>query len=361
MGGQRHRKKFSAADEGEAYRDALAKKDQILDSLDFGMGQVSRIPLEILATVQYHWENQTLNKDQIVAALMDAARKNRPGQGSALVQDLVVDYLENRQSIGVSDRHMETLRYHFKKFTARFKNEISKIKSAEIDQYLRDVSDSPKTRFNHRASIMALFNYAKRKGLLPHDQKTQAELTEVPRVRTHDPKIFTPEELRKLLKHADETLQTYLVIAAFAGMRNAEACRLQWKHWKPEHSSFVVSAEITKTLRRRTSTVEPNLVSWLERLGKDKDPESPILPKYATNVNRALAKLANGAGVRWKQNGLRHSYASYHLELYKNAALTSKNCGHSIRMLENVYAQITNTHTAEQWFSIRPDNLFETN
>ena len=65
-------------------------------------------------------------------------------------------------------------------------------------------------------------------------------------------------------------------------------------------------------------------------------------------------ELHENSGVPHKMNGLRHSYASYHLEKYSNAALTAKNCGHQVSILETHYMQITDKATACQWFNIIP-------
>jgi integrase len=43
-----------------------------------------------------------------------------------------------------------------------------------------------------------------------------------------DVSIFTPENIACLLKKADATLQPFLALGAFAGLRTAELQRLDW-------------------------------------------------------------------------------------------------------------------------------------
>lgn len=72
-------------------------------------------------------------------------------------------------------------------------------------------------------------------------------------------------------------------------------------------------------------------------------------------------KIAEKAGVAIKQNALRAGYASYHLELFNNAALTAKNDGHTIAELLTTYRSITGVtkKSAQEMFSITPHTVIK--
>jgi integrase len=233
-----------------------------------------------------------------------------------------------------------------------FPKPIDQVTPKEIDGWLQ-TRGAPKTRANHRISAISLMNFAKRKGYLLEDRLSAAERTERIKVApTDDPDIFHPSELRKLLAAASPELRPFLAIGAFAGARTAEICRLTWACWNPRQKALSFPARVTKTARRRVITVEDNLAEWLNLYqGKRED---LIVPYF--NIHKFLRPLTEEAGVKWKQNGLRKSAVSYHLELHQNPPLTSKMAGHSIQKLESHYLHLTDRATARRWFSIRPNN-----
>jgi hypothetical protein len=70
----------------------------------------------------------------------------------------------------------------------------------------------------------------------------------------------------------------------------------------------------------------PNLAAWLTAFREG--PDDFIVPER--NPFDYTGRIAKSAGVPSKPNALRAGYASYHLELFDNAALTAKNDGHTV-------------------------------
>jgi integrase len=83
-----------------------------------------------------------------------------------------------------------------------------------------------------------------------------------------------------------------------------------------------------------------------------------IIPVHSPHD--ALQKVAAKAGVPWKHNALRHSFASYHLALHGDAGKTATIMGHSVRMLEREYKDLKSPADAAAWFNVMPENS-ETN
>ena len=60
--------------------------------------------------------------------------------------------------------------------------------------------------------------------------------------------------------------------------------------------------------------------------------------------------------VKWKQNALRHSFGSYHLALYSDAAKTALEMGHtSTDLLFKHYREVVTKDVAEKWFGFTAD------
>jgi hypothetical protein len=85
-----------------------------------------------------------------------------------------------------------------------------------------------------------------------------------------------------------------------------------------------VKAEKSKTAQRRFVTMQPNLREWLLPLRKHKGNVTPAL-----GFRESFEQAREAAGIaEWPDNALRHSFASYHLSHFKNAASTALELGH---------------------------------
>jgi hypothetical protein len=66
----------------------------------------------------------------------------------------------------------------------------------------------------------------------------------------------------------------------------------------------------------------------------------------------------------WPQNGLRHSFASYHLAKHQNAAELALQMGHtSTKLIFSAYIELVSPEEAEKYWNIRPkasaDNVIQ--
>jgi integrase len=117
----------------------------------------------------------------------------------------------------------------------------------------------------------------------------------------------------------------YWAIGAFAGLRSAELERLEWKDIRFERGLIEVSAAKAKTRARRFVTIQPALRAWIASYMKERH-QGKVCP---LGLRKRLLKDRTASGLSdWPSNGLRHSFGSYHLEYFKNAALTALEMGH---------------------------------
>ncbi len=97
-------------------------------------------------------------------------------------------------------------------------------------------------------------------------------------------------------------------------------------------------------------TILPNLKAWLKPLAHA---EGRITPP---NLRDKLDAIRKRAGIEnWPQNGLRHSYASYHLAKFQDAAALALQMGHTTTaMLFAHYREVVTPETAEAFWNIKP-------
>jgi integrase len=230
----------------------------------------------------------------------------------------------------------------------------------EIKHYLdKTIGGAPKTQLQHLITIKAFFRWMRDvKKCLPYGLPTAAEDVQPPKVTRSEHEVYTPEEFMRLLAAAPANMVLFYALGQFAGIRSAERTRLNWSHWREaEGNNLVLNTDITKTGQRRLVDVMPNLAAWLTAFREG--PDDFIVPER--NPFDYTGQIAKRAGVPSKNNALRSGYASYHLELFDNAALTAKNDGHTVAELLTTYRSIAGVtkKSAREMFDITPQTVIK--
>ena len=92
----------------------------------------------------------------------------------------------------------------------------------------------------------------------------------------------------------------------------------------------------------------PNLVAWITFL-KERGTGRIVSLKKKWDI----AKLA--IGRKWPHDCLRHTYASYHFAMFKDAGVTAKNLGHpNPTLLMKDYNNAVTEAQAKQFWAIMP-------
>ena len=171
--------------------------------------------------------------------------------------------------------------------------------------------------------------------------------------------IFRPEEVAALLTHAPAGFVPMLAIGAFAGIRVAELLRLDWRDVKLDSNCLEVPAKKAKSARRRIVKIQPCLDAWIRPFSKLEGPIAPVqsfVPHEMLRDAIAAARL-----TAWVRNGLRHSFASYHLAKRKDAAALALEMGHTTtNLIFAHYREMVHESVAEKYWNIFPVGSLET-
>ncbi len=229
---------------------------------------------------------------------------------------------------------------------------IHAITTAQVDTFLHSVNGNNTSKGNFRRVLVTFFKWARARNYLPEDQKTAAQKSAYFRAPDAPPAIFTPSELRKILKACLPKLLPHIVIGAFAGIRSAEIERLEWEDILWDRGYILIKAAKSKTKSRRLVPILPNLRAWLEPLRKDNG--------YVCRLRNSSVRLnytGSKAGIGWRQNALRHSFASYRLAEIQDAAKVALELGNTPEKLFHHYRELVIPEAAKEWFSIVPTNV----
>ena len=277
--------------------------------------------------------------------------ENRPRQSPGItVREVVDQLLALKAKEGeVGQIYLRDLRVRLHKFAKAFQCPISRVSPQEMREYLLAGDVSHRTRHNLRTTLTTLFNFALSEGYLPADHKGVPRPTKRSRMKLAI-KVFTPEEMIKLLANAKSDHLVALAVMGFAGIRAEEFKRLQWEHFDFAERHIIVPDSVAKCEERRIVPLADNLCAWLL---PHKQASGPVCPY--SNLAIVFARLAKRAGIQWKRNGLRHSFISYRTALTKNVPQVAFEAGNSPQMIYRHYLKAVTDSVAKQWFAISPD------
>jgi len=269
--------------------------------------------------------------------------------------ELVDELLKIKEADGASERYLSDLRSRLTQFAECFNGKpVAEITAPEVDEWLRSLSDKETgkrlaaiTRNNFRRVLIVAFNFARERG---YSAGNPAEKSARAKVIESAIGILTVEETALLLESAAPELVPYIAIGAFAGLRRAELERLDWREVDLQGGLIEVTAKKAKSARRRFVRIQSNLAKWFQPYAQLSGNVTP--PKYRELLDAAR----EAAGIeQWPHNALRHSFASYHLAHFNDAAALALELGHTnSNLVFQHYRQLVKPKQAERYWKIIP-------
>lgn len=263
------------------------------------------------------------------------------------VLELINQFLTAKARQGRSDRYLRAMRVSLSSFCrGRSRVDASAVTMQEIEAWLAANQWAPRTQKGYLNDVRTMYAWGARRGLCAGNPARAVETPEVPPAL---PALHTPGQVAAALEFArawDLNLCRALAIRYFAGLRSAEASRLEESEIGPVY--IEVAAAKSKTRRRRLVAIEPNLAAWLALGG--------ALPLHDVNNRFRLftAALAKARAVGWPYNVTRHSFCSYHLARWQSASKTALAAGHTEQMLFANYRELVTPEAAAEFWAIRP-------
>ena len=344
----RGRKFFKTKAEAEAER-----LRQITTLERHGREAVGLPPGELSAIIQARTDLAKHGKtiDDAAAFYLDYLERIR--RCKVTVAELAKEVLEAKCKDGMSATYIDDLKKRLARFCADFgERNIAGITVEELDNWLRALPGSPKSRANYRANVGVLFSYAERRRMIDSNPILH---TARPKLPDNPPEIFSVDELAALLNAAAKRVPgvlPMLAIGAFAGLRDAEIKRLDWSEVDQKRGHIEIKSSKSKSARRRIVEMQPNLREWLRPYAGMTGAVAAVNWRKKLDLVRKAAELA-----RWPQNGLRHSFASYRLAACHDAPRVSSELGHtSPKMLYSTYRELVLPEDGERYWKLIPES-----
>jgi integrase len=363
--GRRKTRSFSAMDEARMIAQQISVR---LTNGWTAADEATRRDIDLLR----HCERKAQEFGVSLTAAMDEWASARKAAGEITLSDAVRFYAANRIDLlavrtivqvaaefvvslkrkGVSAIYVRNATSSLKRFTDAMEGNIADVSVADINRFLKGLDGlGPVSRNGIRRNIVTMFGFAKKHGYLHPDRKTAAEQSETFKEPETEIEIFTPEEMERLLLAAHARILPLIAIGAFAGIRSAEVCRLNWEDIKWDRGHIEIAGKKAKTAARRIVPLPDNLKAWLAPWQGESGPIITISdPSGALSDTAVKAQIPGG----WRQNALRHSFISYRVAETGDVARTSLEGGNSPKMIFRHYREVVTGEEAKTWFSITP-------
>ena len=301
------------------------------------------------------WINLTPEEKQDMISAFKLASKreqslyqcvlNSPAQLKPLsLNEAINRYLQAIQQRALRPASLKQIHLHLAQLSARFSEQLChQVLPSHLEEWFHSLNWKRSTIDGVLAKIGPFFSWCIREN---YCEDNPCKAVNRPRSDDSPPSIFSPAEAQKLLLTAFETdpgMIPYLAIGLFAGVRPLEIQRLQQQDINDQY--IEIAAAKAKTRKRRLVSLSNNLKAWL-RLGGDLPP---------INKPKRLSRILQKAGLEWKPDIMRHSYASYHLALHQSADKTALEMGHrDTNMLFRHYRELVTKEEAQAYWRIEP-------
>ena len=320
-----------------------------------------------------------LDENQISISLLDAVKyyvNDYKLRGRSLqIKDAIQRCIQDKIDEGVSDVYVKALRSRFKRIEQDFGDRhLSDIRSNEVKDWIKKLPLSETSKNNFSKEFRTLFSWA-----VSNEYCESNPLTKVRKIKSAKKRItasniskiepelklnpiFYPDEMGQVLKLAKGDVKAYIAIGAFAGIRTSEIERLRWSDFNFIEGYIDLSREITKTAKDRHVIIEPNLKDWLDGLivkPTDTDPDPFVCARGFDRRLRLFKKELLSNGIEWKNNVLRHSFASYSMALHGDVRTREQLGQTSPYVVHRHYKQTITKTKAEEWFNILPNTYYE--
>jgi hypothetical protein len=152
-------------------------------------------------------------------------RHNRPDVPPLKLAELADQFANSRHQSGLSAHYVIQCRKTVSDLAKAFPGKtLPDLMTAELDAWLGGLTFGAKTKNGMRIMLVACGNWAEGRGDLIKGGSPFPAMVRY-KETNHSVSIFTPENIASLLAKADKTLQPFLALGAFAGLRTAELQR----------------------------------------------------------------------------------------------------------------------------------------
>ena len=312
-----------------------------------------------------------------VETITEAARvfaKTHLNGAKTTVAELLAEHLDGMQKAGKRRPTIRDRRLYLGSFIDTHGNTLAAaITTAQVEDWVLD-ADTPSKQASRRRAAHALFNYARKRGLI---EKNPAAAVERPNELGPDHVSYLhpgeAEAVLRVVQTMEPRMVPYFAIGMFAGLRpQNELGRLDWRNINLKGGKITVVKSTAKTKKTRHPPISENLREWLESVPTEERHGQLFYSRRAYRRIIGFARVdAKGEPVtftmrdgkpqyhkadklkrvRWSPDIMRHSFCSYRQAQIKNIMQLVHEAGNTVAVAEEHYVNldIEDTHVHRFW------------
>lgn len=302
---------------------------------------------------------EALRRYQEQATELHTGPRHGKRQRGITLRDLANEFLGHQEGRVVSGeiRHRQYYdqRNYLRNFAEFIKpdTKVSDIATMDLQDYRTNLVKaklSANTINNRIGAVKALFSWAIENEILEKGPGLKA-IKRVPPKKVNR-QVFTPEEIKRLLKHANPQMTAMILLGLNAGFGCTDCAELQWDHLDLEAGRVAMARgktgvqrnvelwpetiEALKSLKRMGDRVFQTRLknSWVRENGSG---------RHSDAISCQFAKLAKEAGVKLQRYSgfytLRRTSATWTADATGDAYAVMELLGHATTRMASVYVQ----------------------
>ena len=211
--------------------------------------------------------------------------------------------------------------------------------------------------WNRMTMWTLFFRRARAAGWWPRGRDLPTDLFRKPRRDDAAPEVYGPREgAAALVAVARECPRflAYVVLLGWCGLRPFEATRLRWEDIDAAAGLIHVRPEVArKTRRERWVPMAPGVaevLAWCQRLPRHKGAAPGLVCRKNSRMHVSEFLRKTGVLSRWIDDGWRHSFITYRIQVRGDVDAVAEEAGNSAREIRQSYKRPVRPGTGKRWW-----------
>ena len=346
--GKRMREVFSSKEAAEAHAFKIRRQSTREGAAAFSLPASIRVEAQKAVDLLKEYRGETITKAVEFYITHNLRFRHAPPAG-----EVIKEFIAEREKLNQRERNLDDVRQRLHVFAKAFGDrKLADLNVEELATWLRDPAWGARSQIHYRRRVSMLYDY----GIKHHYcEVNTAALLDNPETEDNEIECFSVEECGRILTHAQAAgCLPLVVLSLFAGLRRAEIVRLDWSNVSLAELTITVSSKAAKKRSRRVISINETAAVWLATCAKLNGPVITVSKQSLDARIKNLVKLAELG--RWRQNGLRHCFCTYHLAAGKDPVRTAYEAGNSAEVIKRCYDALASAATAKRFWDLRPNS-----